>query len=80
MLHLSDQNSTSFLEDGLIIPGWVESGQLGGEQIVLAHPDGVQHGQVGLLVDASVAWGNETRFGLHVPWLRAIISILTEIS
>ena len=47
------------MEDGLVVPVWVDLGQLGGNPVVLPEVDGVQGGQGGLLASPRIP-GYET--------------------
>ena len=55
VLHLADEDAARFLVQPLVVPVRIEVGQLFGQAVVLAHEDGVRHGQTGLLVGARVA-------------------------
>lgn len=45
----------NFLEDLLVVPVGIQAAEFGGDSIVVANVERVQHGQMYLLVDALVA-------------------------
>ena len=55
VLDHGDDDVTSLLEKGLVVPVWVDLGQLLGNQVVLTDKHGVGDGQDSLLVDSWVA-------------------------
>ena len=56
-----DEDSPGLLEDGLVAPVGVETGELAGDAVVLTVKDYVQDGQLWVLVDTNVTWGIQQR-------------------
>jgi len=55
VLELGDHDASRFLENSLVAPAGIERAEHSSDSVVLSHPHRVHHGQLGLLVDASVA-------------------------
>jgi hypothetical protein len=67
VLQFSDEDTASFLEDDLIGPSRVESGQLLGDAIVFTHPQGVHQSQLWLFSGSGIS-GKEAGVGGASGW------------
>ena len=55
VLHFTDQNLTTLLEQPLVRPGWVDPSELRSKAIMLAHEKSVNSGQADVLVYTAIA-------------------------
>lgn len=76
VLHYSAHNASAFLENLLVVPVWIQDGQLVGHLVVLSQKDGVHHRQLQLFV-GTIITGIEAE---HVPAAATALTATVRIA